>query len=145
MAAPLFVIVAPMLLHSTDYPRAPFVDCGSTAFNITAVYFQQLSATKMINGFDATATRHFTNGTFSVAVSYQGQKPFTHSFGVCAVAIFGIDGFPRCPWAPGTSMHVIDHNPARYVGPAEFESTWKIVDSEQNTLFCMKTNWTLHP
>eukprot|EP00937_MAST-01D_sp_MAST-1D-sp2_P004393 g4393.t1 len=125
------------------YPRAPFVDCGSTGFNITAAYFQQLSASKMINGFDATATRDFTNATFSVSVQYPGKKPMVHSFGVCTVARFHIDGFPPCPWQPGTKLHIIDHNPAHRDGPADYESTWKMVDSEGEALFCMKTNWTL--
>ena len=138
-------------IHAQDpndppvYPTAPFVDCGSEGFNITAAYFQQLSASKMINGFDAVATADLSNATFSVSVQYPGEKPSAHSFGVCTVARFGIDGFPHCPWKPGTKLHIIDKNPAKYEGPAEYESTWKMVDSENNTLFCMKTNWTLHP
>ena len=127
------------------FPEAPYIDCGSTGFNISAAYFQQLSASKMINGFDATATRDFTNATFSVSVQYPGKKPMAHSFGVCTVARFHIDGFPPCPWQPGTKLHIIDHNPAHRDGPAEYESTWTMIDSENNTLFCMKTNWTLRP
>ena len=127
------------------YPQAPFADCGSDGFNITAAYFQQIKEKEMINGFDAVATRDFTNATFSVSVQYPGKEPGTHSFGVCLVGRLHIDGFPRCPWKPGTKLHIIDKNFASYQGPGVYQSTWKMVDSNKKTLFCMKTNWTLHP
>lgn len=130
---------------SPVYPRAPFRDCGSKGFNITAVYFEQLNKFEMINGFDATATREFLNATFTVEVNYAGQKPMSHSFGVCAAGRLHMDGFPTCPWQPGTPLHIIDHNPAFYRGPEEYQSTWKMIDSENSVLFCMQTNWTLHP
>ena len=53
-------------------------------------------------------------------------------------------GGPR-PWQPGRKLHIMDHNPAFYKGDLEWESTWTMVDSLNSTLFCMKTNWTLHP
>ena len=99
----------------------------------------------MINGWDATTTREFTNATFTVEVFYQGKSSGSHSFGVCAAAAFGVDGFPKCPWKPGTKLHVIDNNPADSTKTGLFSSTWKMVDSNNQTLFCMKTNWTLHP
>ena len=138
-------MAAAIAIDPPVYPQAPFEDCGSQGFNITAAYFQQLSSKEMINGFDAEATRDFTNATFSVEVEYPGSKPAAHSFGVCLVGRFHIDGFPRCPWKPGTKIHIIDKNFAKYSGPGVYQSTWKMVDSEKNTLFCMKTNWTLHP
>jgi hypothetical protein len=134
---------APAPVSPPEVPRAPFKDCGSTAFDVTAAYFEQTSSNTMINGFDAAATREFTNATFSVSVSYAGQ-PFEHHFDACTGAAPG-DGFPPCPWQRGTKLHIMDHNPAFYKGDLAWESTWTMIDSLNNTLFCMKTNWTLHP
>ena len=93
---------------------------------------------------DATATSEFAGATFSVDVKYQGKSLGGHSFDICMAGALHVDGIPKCPWAPGTKLHVIDRNPRPPAGAplGPYVGTWKMVDKKGAQLFCMQTNWT---